>query len=404
MAEQLKTLLDFLLFPNNEHFRDMRDSFLSSRFLFVILGAVGAKVGKRLLAPCSAEHDPEEFLKKPWNCLTEVEKDKVKNQPFKYLCLRHKIGAVHWGILHVLIRMVCIHVLPCILVLYWGWLECDGSTEMLRISFMVLYALYLISTVVVFFNKLCTDRLDFARLFLLPVELLSTDIWAPVWAQEPCIGWWTWLVTIWLWGTFGMEMMVTQFVWVLKPANPNSNLPALALFALTIYQFLLAGYCSVKIMSVPSGSGSTLPFWWCAGAFLGWTSFLGLVSFCAMLLMYRRWTRLNPLTIPSPAKTEKKIVALPFTLRQLTSEDRIPSCVAPWSPRNVCCNKSWKSRCRTLLWKIHHGCGYHFQTGNQENPWISTVVWCLMFFVEIHQSIWWVLTHPQVILGKSWES
>jgi len=288
MAEQLKTLLDFLLFPNNEHFRDMRDSFLSSRFLFVILGAVGAKVGKRLLAPCSAEHDPEEFLKKPWNCLTEVEKDKVKNQPFKYLCLRHKIGAVHWGILHVLIRMVCIHVLPCILVLYWGWLECDGSTEMLRISFMVLYALYLISTVVVFFNKLCTDRLDFARLFLLPVELLSTDIWAPVWAQEPCIGWWTWLVTIWLWGTFGMEMMVTQFVWVLKPANPNSNLPALALFALTIYQFLLAGYCSVKIMSVPSGSGSTLPFWWCAGAFLGWTSFLGLVSFCAMLLMYRR--------------------------------------------------------------------------------------------------------------------
>ena len=187
MAEQLKTLLDFLLFPNNEHFRDMRDSFLSSRFLFVILGAVGAKVGKRLLAPCSAEHDPEEFLKKPWNCLTEVEKDKVKNQPFKYLCLRHKIGAVHWGILHVLIRMVCIHVLPCILVLYWGWLECDGSTEMLRISFMVLYALYLISTVVVFFNKLCTDRLDFARSFCPRISGLQSGLKSPALAGGP--GW-----------------------------------------------------------------------------------------------------------------------------------------------------------------------------------------------------------------------
>ena len=297
MAEQLKTLLDFLLFPNNEHFRDMRDSFLSSRFLFVILGAVGAKVGKGLLAPCSAEHPPEEFLKKPWNCLTEVEKDKVENQPFKYLCLRHKIGAVHWGILHVLIRLVCIHVLPCILVLYWGWLEDDGSTEMLRNSFMELYALYLISTVVIFFKLLCTDRLLFARWFLLPAELFSDSAGSlkSLWAQEPCVGWWTWLATIWFWGTFGMEMMVGSFVWVFKlkfkPANPkmpNSTLAPLTLFALTIYQTLLAGYCSVKIMSVPSGSGSTLPFWWCAGAFLGWTSFLGFVSFCAMLLRLHR--------------------------------------------------------------------------------------------------------------------
>ena len=150
MADRLKTLLDFLLFPNNEHFRDMRGSFLSNRFLFMILGSVGAKVVKKLFAPCSAELEPEEFLKKPWNRLTEDEKNKVRGQPFKHLCLRHKIGDVHWGILHVLMRLVCIHLLPCILVLYRGWLECDGSTEMLRISFMVLYALYLISTVVVF--------------------------------------------------------------------------------------------------------------------------------------------------------------------------------------------------------------------------------------------------------------
>ena len=69
MAERLKTLLDFLLFPNNEHFRDMRGSFLSNRFLFMILGSVGAKVVKKLFAPCSAELEPEEFLKKPWNRL-----------------------------------------------------------------------------------------------------------------------------------------------------------------------------------------------------------------------------------------------------------------------------------------------------------------------------------------------
>ena len=71
MAEQLQALLlDFVLFP------------ISSRFLFMILGA-GTKVGKKLLAPCSAKHDPEEFLKKPWNCLAEDEKDKIRNQPFK---------------------------------------------------------------------------------------------------------------------------------------------------------------------------------------------------------------------------------------------------------------------------------------------------------------------------------
>ena len=117
----------------------------------MILGAVGTHVLKKLLAPCFAEN-PEEFLKKPWNCLTEDEKDKVRNRPFKYLCLRHKIGDVHWGILHVLIRLLCIHVLPCILVLYWGWLERDGSTRMMmiRISFMVLYGLYLVSTLVFF--------------------------------------------------------------------------------------------------------------------------------------------------------------------------------------------------------------------------------------------------------------
>lgn len=285
MAEQLKKLLDldFLLFPNNEHFRDMRDSFLSSRFLFVILGAVGAKVGKRLLAPCSAEHPPEEFLKKPWYCLTEDEKDKVENQPFKYLCLRHKIGAVHWGILHVLIRLVCIHVLPCILVLYWGWLECDGSTEMLRISFMTLYALYLVSTIVVFFNKLCTDRLGFARLFLLPVELFDTESLDHLWAQEPRIGWWTWLVTICFWGTFGMEVMIFVVFWELL-TEVHQIFILLAIWvpvALPLYQIRLAWYCSAEIMSMPSGpsgSGSTVPFWWCAGAFLGWTSFLGLVT------------------------------------------------------------------------------------------------------------------------------
>ena len=122
----------------------------------------------------AAKHHPEEFLKKLWNCLTEDEKGKIRNQPFKYLCLRHKIGNVHWGILHVLIRLVCIHVLPCIRVLYRVWLDCDGSTEMFRISFVTLYALYLVSTVVVFFKSL-TDRLAFAPSFLLPAELLFRD-------------------------------------------------------------------------------------------------------------------------------------------------------------------------------------------------------------------------------------
>ena len=276
MADRLKTLLDFLLFPNNEHFRDMRGSFLSNRFLFMILGSVGAKVVKKLFAPCSAELEPEEFLKKPWNRLTEDEKNKVRGQPFKHLCLRHKIGDVHWGILHVLMRLVCIHLLPCILVLYRGWLECDGSTEMLRISFMVLYALYLISTVVVFFNLLCTNRLLLARSFLLPAELEfhnDAQNLEDLWAKEPCVGCLNWLITIWLWGTFGMEIMVSSFV-----APNNTRLPFWIVLALAIYQTLLAAYCSVEIMTLPSGNGSTVPFWWCAGAFLGWTSFLGFVS------------------------------------------------------------------------------------------------------------------------------
>ena len=276
MAEQLKTLLDFLLFPNNEHFRDMRNSFLSS----VILGAVWAKVGKELFAPC-AERVPEAFSREPWDRVTDFERDRVRNQPFKYLCLRHKIGSVGSGILHVLVRLVCIHVFPCLLVLYWGWLQCDGSNKMLRISFMVLYALYLISTVVVFFDKLCTE---FARLFLLPAELLfDTGSLEGLWAQEPCIGWWTWLVTIWVWGTFGMEMMVLGAFMFLFECHRYS----LIVWSLPIYQTLLAVYCSAEIMSVPSGSGSTIPFWWYAGAFLGWTSFLGLVSFCVKVKLDR---------------------------------------------------------------------------------------------------------------------
>lgn len=285
MAEQLQTLLDFLLFPNNEHFRQMRDSFLSSRFLFMILGAVGTNVLKKLLAPCFAVHDPEQFLKKPWNCLTEDEKDKVRNQPFKYLCLRHKIGDVHWGILHVLIRLLCIHVLPCILVLYWGWLERDGSTQMIRISFMVLYGLYLVSTFVFFFISLCTNRLLFILYFLLPVELFSTCPAEPLeypWAQEPCVGWKPWLLTIWFWGTFGMEMMVVvagRLTGVVLKDRAESDF--FLLFGLSIYQTLLAVYCSGEIIFLPSGSDST-PFWWCAGAFLGWTSLFGLVTLASM--------------------------------------------------------------------------------------------------------------------------
>lgn len=280
MAQQLQTLLDFLLFPNNENFRDMRDSFLSSRFLFMILGAVVTKVGKKLFAPCFAEHDPEEFLKKPWHCLTEDEKDKVRNQPFKYLCLRHKIGDVHWGILHVLIRLVCIHVLPCILVLYWGWLERDRSTEMLRISFMVLYGLYLVSTIVVFGKTLCTDDEMFATHFLLPVELQVPHL-DRLWAQEPCIGWKTWLATIWVWGTFGMEIMIRMAFWMVfvRIDRVVGERAVFLYLALPLYQILLAGYCSAEIMSAPSNSDSPLPFWWCAGAFLGWTSFLGFVSY-----------------------------------------------------------------------------------------------------------------------------
>ena len=87
MADRLKTLLDFLLFPNNEHFRDMRGSFLSNRFLFMILGSVGAKVVKKLFAPCSAELEPEEFLKKPWNRLTEDKKTRSGGNPSNiYVC------------------------------------------------------------------------------------------------------------------------------------------------------------------------------------------------------------------------------------------------------------------------------------------------------------------------------
>jgi|Orb8nscriptome_3_FD_contig_51_4613547_length_374_multi_3_in_0_out_0_1 hypothetical protein len=86
-----------------------------------------------------------------------------------------------------------------------------------------------------------------------------------------------------------MELMVFQFVLALKqlkPAKPNDNLPDLVIFALIIYQTLLAGYCSAEIMSVPSGSDSTLPFWWCAGAFLGWTSLVGFVTWVVVGKMY----------------------------------------------------------------------------------------------------------------------
>ena len=88
----------------------------------------------------------------------------------------------------------------------------------------------------------------------------------------------------------------------------------------------------------------------------------------------------EPFDDTQSCQNRKRIVASPFALCQLTSEDRIPSWVeTPWPPRNVWCNKSWKSRCRTLLWKIHHGCG-SFPNGPGK-PRISTVFWCLMFFL-----------------------
>ena len=180
----------------------------------------------------AAKHHPEEFLKKLWNCLTEDEKGKIRNQPFKYLCLRHKIGNVRWGILHVLIRLVCIHVLPCILVLYRGWLECDGSTEMFRISFVTLYALYLVSTVVVFFKSL-TDRLAFAPSFLLPAELLFRDDVLDVEAGGSHVagrpGWLPWT---------GMEMMGVLFLIFFRVFN--ALIATVAVLAFPIYQTLLA--------------------------------------------------------------------------------------------------------------------------------------------------------------------
>lgn len=62
-------------------------------------------------------------------------------------------------------------------------LDC-GFTEMFPI-FLVLYALYLVSSVVVCFKSLCTNRLLLARAFLLPAELLFRDALDVVEAEDP---------------------------------------------------------------------------------------------------------------------------------------------------------------------------------------------------------------------------
>ena len=81
-----------------------------------------------------------------------------------------------------------------------------------------------------------------------------------------------------------------------------------AALAFPIYQTLLAGYCSGEITPVPS-SDSTILFW-CAGDFLGWTSFLAVVSCVVLLKSFELFCR-------TACQNRKRSFALPLLSLQL---------------------------------------------------------------------------------------
>ncbi|CAE7525033.1 unnamed protein product [Symbiodinium sp. KB8] len=146
--EALWKAWDLLLFPSNEAFRDFRDEFITMRFLapfaMLVLVQLGPKLVQKLVEPCCVQGPDDIDIEKPWSVLTEDEKQRISDEPLKWLGKRYYINFVA-RLLSPPLRLVFFHVVPCLLVLRCSWNEDAESAWQLFVKAVLtsLYGLYL---------------------------------------------------------------------------------------------------------------------------------------------------------------------------------------------------------------------------------------------------------------------
>ncbi|CAE7687586.1 unnamed protein product [Symbiodinium sp. CCMP2456] len=265
--------LDLILFPSSESFRDFRTQFITIRFLaplaVLVLTQLGSKLVQKLVEPCFP-HVPDDIdIEKPWSVLTEEEKQRISEKPLKWLGKRYYINFVA-RLLYPPLRLVLVHVAPCLLVLWYSWIEAAGSAWQLFVKAVLtlLYGLYLALSLLCFADFGCSalqsrggDASTFAVVFLQPFNVESPwesveGLWkrpAPFFTTSPFL---SWVHTLVAWGGLGLELLV---VTALRPGP----CPVILLICfLASVGFISLGSC--LLWSAPG-------FWNYLGAFLGLT-------------------------------------------------------------------------------------------------------------------------------------
>ncbi|CAE7410906.1 unnamed protein product [Symbiodinium natans] len=264
--------LDGLLFPTNQAFIDFRNQFLASRFLAPLAALLLTKLAEQLANPCMAITPDPIDIEKPWDALKVEEQRQIEAEPYKWLGKRYYVGFLA-RLLTPPLRLFLVHVLPCLLVLWYGWTQAAQSKWQLFLKYVFVgsYGLYLPFALLTFFvtgwRAASAADSRFADIFLLPCHVDPEHpgprvdfAWKrpPEFQASPLLGW---LATHVIWGGLGFEMLVLRGV---HGARGIDVLPFLRTYAPLLY-FL--GWLSLLNCLLSSTPG----FWDYTGAFLGIT-------------------------------------------------------------------------------------------------------------------------------------
>ena len=265
--------LDLLLFPSNEAFRDFRDQFITMRFLapfaMLVLVQLGPKLVQKLVEPCCVQGPDDIDIEKPWSVLTEDEKQRISDEPLKWLGKRYYINFVA-RLLSPPLRLVFFHVAPCLLVLRCSWNEDAESAWQLFVKAVLtsLYGLYLPLSLRCFADfgwKVLQSRDQhlFLWMFLLPFNA-GWDLevlWGrhAIYSQSLLL---SRLYDVLMWGGLGLEF--TVFYPILTDYKNQATL-VVGVF-LVMHSGILAavGFISLSCCLLCSAPG----FWNYMGAFL----------------------------------------------------------------------------------------------------------------------------------------
>ena len=262
--------LDLLLFPSNEAFRDFRDQFITIRFLapfaVLVLVQLGSKLVQKLVEPCFV-HGPDDIdIEKPWSVLTEDEKQRISDEPLKWLGKRYYINFVA-RLLYPPLRLVFFHVAPCLLVLRCSWNEVAESAWQLFVKAVLtsLYGLYLPLSLRCFANfgwKVLQGRDQhlFLWMFLLPFNAgWNLEVLWNLHSESPVL---SRLYDVLIWGGLGLEFTVFHSIL-------TDNKTYFVIFAAVFLPMHTASIAAVGFISLSCCLLCSAPgFWNYMGAFL----------------------------------------------------------------------------------------------------------------------------------------